>query len=104
MRYLSHIYTTASSDSSGADLLPGGLFIPHYINSRLFPYQRTGLQFMWELRRKGAGGVVGDEMGLGNTVQVTSRLGCLALRSCVGKILIIFSATIMSHFLSEMDL
>ena len=102
MRDLSHLDTTASSDSSGADLLPGGLFVPHWINSRLFPYQRTGLRWMWELRRQGAGGVVGDEMGLGKTVQVASYLGCLASSRRAGKVLIICPATMMSHWLSEM--
>ena len=97
-----HFNTTASYDSSGADLLPGGLFVPHWINSRIFPYQRTGLRWMWELRRQGAGGVVGDDMGLGKTVQVALYLGCHASIRNAGKVLIICPATMMSHWLSEM--
>ena len=97
-----HFNTTSSYDSSGADLLPGGLFVPHWINSRIFPYQRTGLRWMWELRRQGAGGVVGDDMGLGKTVQVASYLGCLASIRCAGKVLIICLATMLRHWLSKM--
>ena len=38
------------------------LEVPAWINDRLFPYQRTGVRWMWELYRQGAGGVVGDEV------------------------------------------
>jgi hypothetical protein len=49
----------------GAEVYDGGLEIPAWVNNRLFPYQRIGLRWMWELHCQGAGGVVGDEMGLG---------------------------------------
>mmetsp|Transcript_9232 Transcript_9232/g.19032 ORF Transcript_9232/g.19032 Transcript_9232/m.19032 type:complete len:169 (+) Transcript_9232:3-509(+) len=61
----------AERDSSeappGAVVYEGGLEIPAWINDRLFPYQRTGVRWMWELHCQGTGGVVGDEMGLGKT-------------------------------------
>ena len=38
------------------------LEVPAWINDRLFPYQRTGVRWMWELYRQGVGGVVGDEV------------------------------------------
>lgn len=47
----------------GAMLYPGDLLIPAWVNNRLFPYQRTGLRWMWELHQQEAGGIVGDEMG-----------------------------------------
>ena len=47
----------------GAMLYPGDLLIPAWMNDRLFPYQRTGLRWMWELHQQEAGGIVGDEMG-----------------------------------------
>ena len=43
----------------------GGLCVPHNIWSRMFDYQRTGLQWMWELHTQRVGGILGDEMGLG---------------------------------------
>lgn len=49
----------------GAVVYEGGLEVPAWINDRLFPYQRIGLRWMWELYCVGAGGCVGDEMGLG---------------------------------------
>ena len=57
--------------------LQGGFVIPEYVANRLFPYQITGLRWMWELNRQGCGGIVGDEMGLGKTVQVSAFLGCM---------------------------
>jgi hypothetical protein len=46
----------------GAEVYPGGLLIPAWMNNRLFTYQRTGLGWMWELFKQEAGGIVGDEM------------------------------------------
>ncbi len=46
----------------GEEIYDGGLVIPAWINDRLFPYQRTGLQWMWELHQQQAGGIVGGEL------------------------------------------
>jgi hypothetical protein len=46
----------------GEEVYDGGLVVPAWINDRLFSYQRTGLQWMWELHRQEAGGMIGDEM------------------------------------------
>lgn len=51
-------------DPPGAVLLEGGFLIPAWINNRLFSYQRTALSWLWELHKQGAGGIIGDEMGL----------------------------------------
>jgi hypothetical protein len=52
----------ATESPPGAVLYEGGLEVPAWINDRLFPYQRTGLRWMWELHLQGAGGCIGDEM------------------------------------------
>lgn len=52
-------------------VLEGGLHIPGVIHERLFPYQRTGVRWLWELHCQECGGIIGDEMGLGKTVQVS---------------------------------
>ncbi len=49
----------------GEEEYDGGLIVPAWINDRLFPYQRTGLQWMWELHRQQSGGILGDEMVCG---------------------------------------
>ena len=48
----------------GEEILEGGLTIPAWVNDRLFPYQRTGLQWMWELHRQQAGGIIGGTIVL----------------------------------------
>jgi hypothetical protein len=52
----------ANETPPGEQVYDGGLVVPAWINDRLFPYQRTALQWMWELHRQQAGGIVGDEM------------------------------------------
>ena len=59
----------ANEAPPGEAIYDCGLVVPAWINNRLFPYQRTGVQWMWELHRQQSGGVLGDEMGLGKTVQ-----------------------------------
>ena len=53
----------SNENPPGSVIYEGGLEVPAWINNRLFPYQRTGVRWMWELHTQGAGGVVGDEMG-----------------------------------------
>jgi hypothetical protein len=48
----------------GTQTYPGGLYIPAWINDRLFGYQRDSLQWMWDLHQQEVGGIIGDEMGL----------------------------------------
>lgn len=52
----------------------GGYRIPHYVYSKLFDYQKTGIKWLWELHTQGVGGIIGDEMGLGKTVQACIQL------------------------------
>ena len=87
----------------GEDIYDGGLVIPAWINDRLFPYQRTGLQWMWELHRQQAGGIIGDEMGLGKTVQICAYLGSLASSRKTKSILIIAPTTLLQHWLKELS-
>lgn len=93
-----------SEDPPGAVAYSEGLVVPGWINNRLFPYQRTGLQWMWDLHLQEAGGVVGDEMGLGKTVQVCAFLGAMAASRKIKSILIIAPATMLQHWLSELSI
>lgn len=88
----------------GAETLEGGLYIPAWINDRLFGYQREGLQWMWELHRQQLGGIIGDEMGLGKTVQVCAFLGVLAASRKLRSAVIVAPATMLQHWLSELRL
>jgi len=86
----------------GAVMLSNGLYIPGWINDRLFGYQREGLRWMWELHRQEAGGCLGDEMGLGKTVQVAAYLGALVASRKMNSVLIVAPATMLQHWLQEL--
>ena len=51
----------------GEEEYPGRLWVPAWVNDRLFGYQRVALQWMWGLHQQEAGGLIGDEMGLGRS-------------------------------------
>lgn len=53
-----------TEDSSPGAQYMDGLYIPAWVNDRLFGYQREGIRWMWDLHQQRVGGVVGDEMGL----------------------------------------
>lgn len=40
-----------------------GFSIYHEIYNKLYPYQREGVAWMWNLYKMGKGGVLGDDMG-----------------------------------------
>ena len=71
----------------------GGLRVPSKVWARLFPYQQTGLRWLWELHNQDSGGVIGDEMGLGKTIQarvsnlysIGTASGYCAYRTQVGS-------------------
>jgi DNA excision repair protein ERCC-6 len=86
----------------GAEDYSGGLWVPAWVNDRLFEYQRTGLKWMFDLHQQEAGGIVGDEMGLGKTVQVASFLGVLGASRKLKSVLIIAPATMLQHWLNEL--
>ena len=63
-------------------IYPAEAFIPASVNKHLRPYQREGVEWMWNQYSRGRGGLLGDDMGLGKTVQtiafLTAVLGKLA--------------------------
>ena len=65
---LDNMNVMSERDSSevppGSVVYEGGLEIPAWINNRLFPYQRIGVRWMWELHCQGAGGVVSRVLSL----------------------------------------
>ena len=49
-------------DPPGSEEYEEGLFVPAWINDRLFAYQRTGLKWLWKLHLQQCGGIVGDQV------------------------------------------
>ncbi len=54
-----------AAEHEGDAVFEGGFRVPGTVYGRLFDYQKTGVKWMWELHNQRAGGIIGDEMGLG---------------------------------------
>lgn len=67
------------ADGSVTDDAASGLraAVPASINSRLREYQRDGIRFLFDCWRKGRGGLLGDDMGLGKSIQTIGLLAAL---------------------------
>ncbi|KAG4306128.1 hypothetical protein PORY_000116 [Pneumocystis oryctolagi] len=80
----------------------GGYSLPGDIHSKLFNYQKTCIQWLWELYCQSTGGIIADEMGLGKTIQIVGFLGGLHYsRKLSGPIMIVCPATIMKQWVIE---
>ncbi|KAF7718077.1 Uncharacterized protein PECH_002413 [Penicillium ucsense] len=82
--------------------LSNGLRVPGDIGRYLFPYQRTGVQWLWELHQQSVGGIIGDEMGLGKTIQAIAYLASLHYSNMFTKpAIIVCPATLMKQWVNE---
>lgn len=106
----SHRSTSASKRRRGAGkieeveevVLKGGLVIPASLFDRVFDYQKTGIQWLWELHSQQCGGILADEMGLGKTVQVIAFLAALEYSGKLpGPVLIVAPATVLKQWANE---
>ena len=82
--------------------LENGLRVPGDISRFLFPYQRIGVQWLWELHQQSVGGIIGDEMGLGKTIQAIAYLASLHHSDKLTKpAIIVCPATLMKQWVNE---
>ncbi|VDO03198.1 unnamed protein product [Rodentolepis nana] len=51
-----------------------GFYLPTGLYERLYPYQRDGVAWLWNLHKTSPGGVLADDMGLGKTLQTIAFL------------------------------
>ncbi|KAL8146962.1 protein CHROMATIN REMODELING 8 [Apium graveolens] len=81
--------------------LEGGLNIPETIFTKLFDYQKVGVQWLWELHCQKVGGIIGDEMGLGKTIQVLAFLGALHSSNLYKPSIIVCPVTLLRQWKRE---
>lgn len=80
----------------------GGLRAPSSVYDRLFEYQKTGFQWLWELHCQSVGGILADEMGLGKTIQIIAFLAALNYSEMLpGSILVVAPATVLQQWKRE---
>ncbi len=76
--------------------------VPGDIYPSLFDYQKTGVQWLYELYSQKHGGIISDEMGLGKTIQIISFLAGLHYSGKLDKpVLIVCPATVMTQWVNE---
>ncbi|VDM30476.1 unnamed protein product [Hydatigera taeniaeformis] len=54
--------------------LAEGFFLPRGLYEQLYPYQREGVSWLWNLHKSAPGGILADDMGLGKTLQTITFL------------------------------
>ncbi|KAJ3343494.1 hypothetical protein HDU93_008153 [Gonapodya sp. JEL0774] len=86
----------------GDHALDARLTVPGDVWRKLLDYQKTGVRWLWELRRREVGGLVGDEMGLGKTIQIIAHLSSLhRSRLLDGPVLVLCPATVLRQWVQE---
>ena len=82
-----HLYALAETPEYG--LAPS-------LYTRLLPYQRDGVRWLWELHCQGQGGILGDEMGLGKTCQTVVFLSSAMALGHVHRVLIVAPVSVLA--------
>ncbi|KAJ3179653.1 DNA excision repair protein ERCC-6-like [Geranomyces variabilis] len=76
------------TECNGFHELEGSYRLPSELYERLFPHQREGVAWMWGLNQKQMGGILGDDMGMGKTIQIVAFLCGLFISGKARHILI----------------
>ncbi|WP_312453007.1 DEAD/DEAH box helicase [Exiguobacterium sp.] len=74
------------------------LNLPNSLESRLYPYQRTGIQFLKNLDAQGCHGILADEMGLGKTIQAIGYIATIS----DSRALIVAPASLLRNWEAEL--
>ena len=72
------------------------------LNAELRPYQKVGVQWLWNLHALGLGGCLADDMGLGKTIQVIALLSMLKAKSEPGIDLLVVPASLIENWYKEL--
>lgn len=69
------------------------------LNSRLRPYQKLGVEWLWFLYANGLSGLLCDDMGLGKTHQAMALMaGARALKTSFKRFLIVCPTSVLYHW------
>ena len=71
---------------------------PPGLTSRLRPYQRDGVGWLWNRYRAGVGALLADDMGLGKTHQVMGLLCLSRARSPEDHVLVVCPRGVLEHW------
>ncbi|XP_031473665.1 SNF2 domain-containing protein ENL1 isoform X2 [Nymphaea colorata] len=77
--------------------------LPGKVAKMLFPHQREGLKWLWDIHCKLGGGILGDDMGLGKTMQISAFLAGLFASNIIKRALIVAPKTLLGHWIKELS-
>ena len=73
------------------------------LNTRLRPYQRHGVQWLYQLNQMNLGTILADDMGLGKTIQIIALLLLLMEKRTDFKALLVVPASLIGNWKAELD-
>ena len=83
--------------------LDGGFSIPRSLYDYLFEYQRAGVAWLWRHHLAGAPGcILGDDMGLGKSIQTASFIRGLLGSGAATHVLLVAPVTLLEPWMEEL--
>jgi len=73
------------------------------LKTKLRPYQKTGVNWLWLLSQLGLGACLADDMGLGKTMQIIALLLILKKRRCKQPSLLVLPASLLANWKAELE-
>ncbi|HEU4339105.1 MAG TPA: DEAD/DEAH box helicase [Planctomycetota bacterium] len=75
--------------------------LPAGLRAELRPYQKSGYDWLWNLRRAGLNGVLADDMGLGKTHQTMAFLLSIYERGATRPSLIVCPTSVLENWIEK---
>ena len=91
----------SDEDENGYIKIAKGFKMSEKIYSRLYPYQKEGVMWFWNLYEAQKGGILGDDMGLGKTIQVISFLAGMFGSGHIKTVLIFMPVSLLTNWEKE---
>ncbi|KAK9054578.1 hypothetical protein SSX86_025657 [Deinandra increscens subsp. villosa] len=76
--------------------------LPSEIANKLYPHHLEGLKWLWSLHCKGKGGILGDDTGLGKTMQICGFLAGLFHSNLIKRVLVVAPKRLIPHWMKEL--
>lgn len=90
------------SDDKYCDIDIKMLNLPDNLESRLYEHQKSGVLWLYSCYLKQSGGLLGDDMGMGKTFQVTTLLCGLIRNKLIKRTLIICPLAVLESWRREL--
>ncbi|KAL6778685.1 hypothetical protein ACKKBF_B05055 [Auxenochlorella protothecoides x Auxenochlorella symbiontica] len=89
--------------SGDGSLVLGSFKLRGDLASKLYPYQREGVSWLWRLYQLKTGGILADDMGLGKTMQCCAFLAGMLESGLLRRALVVAPKTLLAHWKGELQ-